>query len=295
MDFNMKIGIGTDTIANQIPDERDAIRKYAELGFEALDYSGYRHAYPDSIYLKEDWRDYAHSLRKAADESGICFSQVHAPMCGPYEIDNDNYKMEITRRCFELCEILGAPYLVVHPACFLDNLYGQNLEHTFEYNLKFYRSLIPFAEKHNVVIGLENMFAVDPHKEKLTLCKTFFSTMEDIIAFMDAIGTDRFGVCLDTGHYHITCGQPAEAVRKLGSRLKLLHVHDNRGWEDDHMAPFFGHVDWADFMAALKEVGYTGAFSSEATSMGEQVPASCAILGAQLTLNIHKALLEKYW
>ena len=76
----MRIGVCSDMLRKVYRDERQAIARYAELGVSALDYSGYLHDGPDSIYLQDGCEEYAHSLRKAADERGIIFSQPHAPM-----------------------------------------------------------------------------------------------------------------------------------------------------------------------------------------------------------------------
>lgn len=45
--------------------------------------------------------------------------------------------------------------------------------------------------------------------------------------------------------------------------LKVLHVHDSDGQRDRHWYPGTGAVDWDDFTAALKEVGFAGVMSLE--------------------------------
>ena len=289
----MKIGICTDAVSRQIHDEREAIRKFAEIGFETLDYSGYLHQDEDSVYLKPDWEDYAKSLREAADTSGIVFSQVHAPMMSePGKEPAEELKIELTRRFFRVCEILGAPYLVIHPRMFADGINGHNREKYLSYNVDFYRQFIPLAEKHGVVIGLENMFGWDP--EKQALCPTTFSTVEEILECIQRLDSDRFAVCLDTGHVNVLGETPAAAVRKIGRHLKLLHVHDNYGTQDAHLACSYGSIDWDAFITALKENGYTGSFSSEASGMGWYCPEEACVTAAQLVFEISQALLKRH-
>ena len=62
---------------------------------------------------------------------------------------------------------------------------------------------------------------------------------------------------------HIHAIEPDTAVRKLGSRTKLLHVHDNYGGKDNHNGLCQGITDWKALALALKEVGYDGVFSLE--------------------------------
>ena len=58
----------------------------------------------------------------------------------------------------------------------------------------------------------------------------------------------------------------------IGNRLKVLHVHDNHGRQYEHLAPFFGSIDWKDFSDALREVGFDGVLSLEAI-MCDTLPA----------------------
>ena len=62
-------------------------------------------------------------------------------------------------------------------------------------------------------------------------------------------------------------------MRALGSRLKVLHVHDNDGVSDRHAIPFSGVTDWEDFAVALKEVGFNGVLSLEALFNEEALKA----------------------
>ena len=69
--------------------------------------------------------------------------------------------------------------------------------------------------------------------------------------------------CLDTGHANCAGIAAGKFARILGDRLKVLHIHDNMAKSDAHALPFTGTIDWKDFGAALKEIGYSGALSLE--------------------------------
>jgi sugar phosphate isomerase/epimerase len=65
------------------------------------------------------------------------------------------------------------------------------------------------------------------------------------------------GVCLDTGHVHL--GHHLTAMLDAaGGRLIHVHVHDNRGTHDDHLAPGEGAVNWASVFAGLITARYSG-------------------------------------
>jgi len=90
------------------------------------------------------------------------------------------------------------------------------------------------------------------------------STPTQILKFVNEINDENFKICLDTGHVNVfnnlTVG---DAVRELGDKIKVLHIHDNGGTDDDHLAPFSGGIDWVDFSKALKETGFDGVISLE--------------------------------
>ncbi|MBP5767054.1 MAG: sugar phosphate isomerase/epimerase, partial [Clostridia bacterium] len=79
----------------------------------------------------------------------------------------------------------------------------------------------------------------------------------------------NFKVCLDTGHCAVCGVKAGDAVRETGKEyLAVLHVHDNNGRGDFHWLPYFGVIDWRDFTAALKEIGYDGSLSLETNVPG---------------------------
>ena len=85
-----------------------------------------------------------------------------------------------------------------------------------------------------------------------------------IIDALNAIAGERvFGFCLDTGHLLLTGQDPQNAVALLGDRLEALHIHDNNGQEDQHLAPYMGVLDWDRFVAGLRDAGYRKPLSFE--------------------------------
>ena len=103
--------------------------------------------------------------------------------------------------------------------------------------------------------------------------RNHISEAEEMIDYIDALGP-QYVACLDVGHSVLSGSGPADMARKLGPRLELMHAHENNGLDDCHMAPMIGFnrkthssaIDWAEFAAALKAVGYRGMFSLEPDS-----------------------------
>jgi inosose dehydratase len=55
---------------------------------------------------------------------------------------------------------------------------------------------------------------------------TFVETPKEVARLCGSINADLLGLCLDTGHYFFGGGDPVEAVRLYGSRIRHLHLKD---------------------------------------------------------------------
>lgn len=71
---------------------------------------------------------------------------------------------------------------------------------------------------------------------------------------------------LDIGHCNLLGRNPVAMIRRFGSRLHHLHLHDNDGQRDLHLPPGAGSIDWTAVVRALKEVGYDRTITLEVFS-----------------------------
>ena len=55
---------------------------------------------------------------------------------------------------------------------------------------------------------------------------TFIETPKEIARLCDSTDGDLLGLCLDTGHYFFGGGDPVDAVRMYGTRIRHLHLKD---------------------------------------------------------------------
>lgn len=76
------------------------------------------------------------------------------------------------------------------------------------------------------------------------------SHMSDILWLLGELDESDVGVCLDTGHAHLSGDLPS-VVQKLSGHLRMLHANDNRGQYDDHLAPGEGGIDWPALIRQL--------------------------------------------
>ena len=93
-----------------------------------------------------------------------------------------------------------------------------------------------------------------------------YDRIADVAAAVDGRG-DHVGACLDVGNALRGSEDPADAVRRLGSRLIGVHLKDvsSRDAESEVIVIGEGFLDVPSFFAAIADVGFPadGAFSLE--------------------------------
>lgn len=217
--------------------------------------------------------------KEAAKRHHIAFGQMHAPfpVYLPGNEDMNRFLVEVMRKSMAICQLLDCPYLVVHPAILAHEL-GKEEEKRVNY--AFYRALIPFAKQYGVKICLENMFTVLHGKIREAVCSDFKEAVEYIDTLNAEAGEELFAFCFDLGHATILGKDIRESIRLLGSRLQVLHVHDNNGEEDLHLMPFtYAHnwgkdlvTDWEGFVKGLHEIGFSKTVSLETYRVMDAFP-----------------------
>jgi sugar phosphate isomerase/epimerase len=83
----------------------------------------------------------------------------------------------------------------------------------------------------------------------------------------DVLEAGAASVCLDLGHAHLD-GDVVDIIETVSEHIALVHAHDNRGRNDDHLLPFEGTIDWEAAVTALQKVGYDGTIVLEVTPQG---------------------------
>ena len=251
-----------------------AFEMFADAGFDAVDFGfdldmplwNVRKGDRSSIFFQSQDEIIAHyaPYKAAADRYGIKIHQAHAPFPSYIHEDPETtaIALDAAKKCFPLLRMMDCHYLVVHP-CFGN--YNERLEYDDEWalNIKFYSALIEDAKKYDVIVCLENMFTARRGKIYEAIC----SDPNEAAAYVDELnsiaGEKRFAFCFDTGHALLLGKDQYLTLKQLGDRVEVLHVHDNDGWDDQHVSPFMGRLDWDRFVMGLKAIGYKGVMNLE--------------------------------
>jgi sugar phosphate isomerase/epimerase len=84
------------------------------------------------------------------------------------------------------------------------------------------------------------------------------SNTDALVRLMDAVGDENFGAILDTAHLHAQKEILVLSVEKMAGRIYYLHVADNDGRENQHLALGDGTIDWRGLFACLRKHRFDG-------------------------------------
>ena len=247
----------------------------AGAGFEALDFNIDPHLSYSAITKGpltdffdapiEDLIEYYRPVKAAAEKHGLSFGQLHAPFPVWVEGKDDvnAYMITVVEKCLAICELLDCPALVVHP------IVRPSKAEEWEINMAMYRAMIPAAKKYGVKICLENLPTGARGRSVDGVC----CSPEEVCRYLDTLnaeaGSECFGFCFDLGHANVLGLRIREFLTGIGSRLTILHLHDNNGESDWHAAPYTCvggssfSTDWEGLLKGLTEIGYRGTLNFE--------------------------------
>lgn len=240
---------------------------------------------------------YFKEIKDAAEANGIIFGQTHAPfpsrIVGGDEAFND-YIVSVIKKSIEITGYLNCPYIVIHPVF---GKYDKWLDKEEEYkiNIEFYAQFIPLLKKCGVKACLENMWVSNKDKIYAAACTDFDEVVKYIDELNGIAGEELFGFCLDTGHVTLTSGNMRYAIRTLGKKIKVLHLHDVDGVKDSHTLPFLGVSDWDLILRELVGVGYEGTLNFEALKWWNNFPKELYFDALCLLSSVGNYFKEKYF
>lgn len=142
--------------------------------------------------------------------------------------------------------------------------------------------LVPLAQDSGVQLAVEGVFG--------HLVHDYYTTLE-LLRHYDS---PALGINMDPSHGVLVGNDPPWVVRQLGSRICHFHLKDAVGrpgmFGETFVFPLLGEgiVPWADFFAAIDDIGYEGYLTVEFESWDyyRQVLRSDPVEAARLSLEI---------
>jgi len=196
------------------------------------------------------WRVDARSIRAALERHGmqvVGHTAFYLPVASAFEEVRRAAVRELIR-CLEVFGEIGARWMNLHP-----DRYTPMHDRAFfiRRNLESIRELLPHCQRTGVGLMIENL----PGE---------FNNPAQLGELLDPV--PELGLHLDIGHanlqvsHNLTC----DILERYGRRLRHVHLHDNRGGQEDmHMPLGAGNVDVRRFLRALVECGYDDTITLE--------------------------------
>jgi sugar phosphate isomerase/epimerase len=212
-------------------------------------------------------------VREVSQDLGLVLL-VHGPMWELYTASIYPHVrtlgVRMVQEALDFAAHIGAVHITLHPGPNRwPGVWPQLVQAAIDAQTQSFAELASFASTLGVQIGIENMLPGDD-------CLPGYDDLSQIYPVLDHV--PGVGVTLDVGHLHVLGLDQAQVIRRLGSRLNHLHVHDNHGQWDEHLPVGYGTIDWGCVCQALRDIGYGGVLEVERSLADGGVESSLAVL-----------------
>jgi sugar phosphate isomerase/epimerase len=154
-------------------------------------------------------------------------------------------------RAADAAGALGVRYLVIHPGPEKGGFPEHERFRRMENAVEVLNEVSRACRERGAALVLENML---PH--------LFSGRVRDLLWVLGALATTEVGICLDTGHAHLS-GDLRTVAHKLSGHLWMMHATDNHGRTDEHLPPGDGQIDWQRLLRQMLRIGFRGAIMLE--------------------------------
>lgn len=206
--------------------EYDSFAAQHDFDFEIVDF-----AFPNTLAGDyepevEAYREYAGLDRCISQHGAFMDLYINSPDPGIRELAWQRIEANLN-----IAQALDIQYVVFHTNRLSQVLHPAYTERWIKMHAEVWQEML--AHYPGVTVLLENMWDSSP---------------EPVAAVLDAVNSDRLGVCFDTGHWNLFSEASMEDwFERLGARIAYIHLNDNRGDIDDESPAGQGSIDWRHF------------------------------------------------
>lgn len=189
-------------------------------------------------------------IRMFVEDQGmqvVGHTAYYLPLSSPFESIR-RAAVEELKYCLEAFGRIGAKWMNLHPG---RKPPLHDWKFTVHQNLQSLHDLLPVAKNWDVGLMVENI----PGE---------FNSLPEISELLDPI--PELGLHLDIGHANLMVAQNTadEILRKFASRLRHVHLHDNKGGAADlHLPLGSGSINVRHYVQLLRSSGYDSTVTLE--------------------------------
>ncbi len=145
--------------------------------------------------------------------------------------------------------------------------------------IRVLKELVPAAEEMDILVCLEN------HADNV------LETVEDYQRIVDAIASEKVGICIDTGHFEAAGVNMNDLIDRLGRRVNHIHLKDNKEFGVKRFCRFGeGTIDNHNVIRRMLALGYDGYINIE---LSPEIEGATGPLAAEDIL-VPKRMFEGY-
>jgi sugar phosphate isomerase/epimerase len=222
-----------------------AMLHLAELGYDRFELVVFPpHIWPSTLTARQR-RD----IPRRLEDRGLAIQSL----CFPVDDNNLNsvipeiraISLDMYKRTIDLAAAWKVPYTLLLPGK-VHGFFPPPFEWMIDWLAEAIVELAPHAKGAGTQLLLENVPS------------TFLPRTADLLKAIEHAGEDSIGINLDIANCFTAREDPAEAVRRVKDRLKLVHLADT-GPERHQKEPIGrGKVSFPPVAEALRAIGYRG-------------------------------------
>lgn len=146
--------------------------------------------------------------------------------------------VERYQHAIRIGQALGVEVIVFH-ANFIAAIQSEPYRKSWQdRNVDFWSALATYAQAHNIIVAVENMWEFDP------------DIIGDVLA---RVNHPNIRACLDVGHAHLFSKVPFPRwLATMQPYLTHMHLNNNDGWLDVHQGLDDGVLDYRALLAMIR-------------------------------------------
>jgi len=196
------------------------------------------------------------AARHRIDDLGMEPYSLHAPFADDIDITSldegrRRHAQNELMRAADAAGMLAVRYLVIHPGPEKGGFPEHERFQRMENAARVLNNVSRACRERDLALVLENML---PH--------LFSGRVRELLWILGALEITDVGICLDTGHAHLS-GDLRTVAHKLSGHLWMMHASDNHGQRDDHLPPGEGRIDWKRLLHQMARIQFSGAIVLE--------------------------------
>lgn len=227
------------------------VEKIGEYGYEGFDV-----VYPKIMEIQpSDKEDQIQKVKSAMSKHNLAFASIacHTTFVSPRYFDRDNGIAKFKSAIDDAAK-MGAETVVTLVG---DGYYDPPLynlitrKEAWEQVINATREVADYAKQYNIDVSIE------------LLQGTIINDVPSMLKLLEIVDRSNVYCCVDVGTFYTTVKPKMpikEAIKKLGDRIKVVHVKDEVGFpniiQSQHVWLGGGYVDFVEMAEALKEVNY---------------------------------------